>query len=178
MPYGSVLSHLPWDRGWRRRSSFGLLRLALVQGLFAAIAAPLGGQSLAVVEPLQGLRFRSLAVGGERIRVTDSSHRAEWLVRGQGTVEVFAILPDALHNSSGPGQISLEFGYGDLAYILPGSSDVVLANPRHRLLLTLPESEMPVRILLGGRARSTGEEMAGDYGAPLSLVVSGAKGSQ
>jgi hypothetical protein len=170
---GALEGNLTQGFGKAFRLSWCLL--ALGQALSVSPPEPLAGQSSTIVEPVQGLRFDHLEAGGERIPVTDPGRRAEWLVRGQGTVEILTVLPENLTHGRGSGEISLEFGYGDMAYVLPGSSEPILVNPSHPLLLTLPDNGLPVRILLGGKARSTGEEIAGDYGAPVTLLVSQAR---
>jgi hypothetical protein len=134
--------------------------------------APGAAQPVPEVEPVQGLCFETLGPGGERISVRDASRRAEWLVRGDGLAELHLVLPQALENVRGNGEIPLSFVVGDLAYVRPGSHELVYANPTKPLTLMLPENGQPVRVILGGTARSTGEELAGHYQAPVLLLAS------
>jgi hypothetical protein len=150
----------------------GLPFLAFCACLAFLLATPGAAQPTVVVEPVQGLLFESLGPGGERIRVRDASRRAEWLVRGEGAVELHLVLPEALENLRGTCDIALEFAGGDLAYILPGSQELVFAHPGQPLSLRLPGNDLPVRVILGGTARSTGLELAGDYQASVALLVS------
>jgi hypothetical protein len=160
-------------RGYQRAGrASGLPFRLLCMCLGLIPAAPGAGQTAVVVEPVQGLLFETLGPGGDHIPVRDASRRAEWLVRGEGSVELHLVLPEALESLQGRGDIALEFAGGDLAYILPGSQDLVLAHPGQPLSLSLPGNDLPVRVILGGTARSTGFELAGDYEAPVVLLVS------
>ncbi|MFC1661423.1 hypothetical protein ACFL3S_08250 [Gemmatimonadota bacterium] len=154
-------------RRWKKT-----LLLGLGSAWVSLVGAPAAGQQEVVaVEAVQGLRFEFLEAGTERIGVRDPARRGEWLVYGQGAVEINVVLPRALINTGQTGEIPLEFGYGDLAFVLPGTPDLILADPNQPLLIRFPENGLPVRILLGGVALSTGEESAGDYGAPVSLLL-------
>lgn len=143
---------------------------ALLALLLAVV--PAAAQPAAVVEPVQGLLFQSLGPGGEHIPVRDASRRAEWLVRGEGSVDLHLVLPEILENLEGTCDIALDFAGGDLAYILPGSQELVFADPAQPLSVRLPGNDLPVRVILGGTARSTGLELAGDYHASVALLVS------
>ncbi len=158
------------QRDARASVRYGSLTLALLCGL--SLVAPGVAQRVPEVEPLQGLRFETLGPGGERISVRDASRRAEWLVRGDGLAELHLVLPQALENVRGNGEIPLNFVVGDLAYVRPGSQELVYANPTKPLTLTLPGNGLPLRVILGGTARSTGEELAGHYQAPVLLLAS------
>jgi hypothetical protein len=150
----------------------GLRSLAFSACLAFLLATPGTAQPAVVVEPVQGLLFETLGPGGEHIAVRDASRRAEWLVRGEGLVDLHLVLPNALENARGTCDIVLEFAGGDLAYILPGSQDLVFADPAQPLSLRLPGNDQSLRVVLGGTARSTGLELAGDYHASLTLLVS------
>ncbi len=160
----------PGCQGTGRPPGLPSLAFGMCLGLF--LATPGAGQTAAVVEPVQGLLFETLGAGGERIAVEDASRRAEWLVRGEGAVDLHLVLPDVLENLQDTCDIALEFAGGDLAYILPGSQELVLAHPGQPLSLSLPGNDLPVRVILGGTARSTGLELAGDYEAAVILIVS------
>lgn len=130
-----------------------------------------GAQEQVVVESLQGLSFEDLEGNGETIPVSDAARRAEWVIRGRSSVEVTLLLPNALVSPEGRGKIPLEFDFGDLAYLLPGSSDPILAHPRHPLVVHLSSESDQVRIFLGGTAKCSGREAAGEYEALISLLL-------
>lgn len=160
----------PRDQGaW---GQCGLRPLFLGAAIASLVAGAAQGQIAPVVEPVQDLRFEVLGVGGDNIPVRDSFRRAEWLVHGAGPVELHCVLPEVLEAGESASRIPLEFVYGDLAYLLPGSTDPVFVHPGTPFTLNLPEGGHAVRVLLGGTARSTGEELAGDYQAPVVLLVS------
>lgn len=136
-----------------------------------AVAAPAGGQEGAppptAAIPVQGLTFETFVPGvSSRIGVRDGSRRAEWRLEGVGEVEVVLTLPESL---SGPGdrRIPLEFRYGDVAVSLGG--ELRLVDPRQPFTLRLrPEG---VRLLVGGTARPGLEDLAGEYGADIQVLL-------
>jgi hypothetical protein len=158
------------DRGAGGHSAFRSLALVVVLASMPVRVAEC--QQAAAVEPVQGLRFETLGTGGESIPIQDPFRRAEWLVRGEGSVELHLVLPPALKNLDGRGEIPLQFAFGDVGVLFPGSQEPVFFHPHSPIPLTLPEDHSPVRVILGGRARSTGQELAGSYQAPILLLVS------
>lgn len=150
---------------WTYRTSGIALILCLV------MAAPAGGQEgvglPAAAIPVQGLSFDTFIPGvASRIPVRDAARRAEWRLEGAGEVEVLLTLPGSL---TGPGDrsIPLEFRYGDVGVVLDG--EVRLVDPRQPFTVRLrPEG---VRLLVGGSARPGLEEMAGEYGADIQVLL-------
>jgi hypothetical protein len=157
-----------------RRPNRALLGTLLALGVGcgggrAAAQAPAPATVEAV--PVQGLTFGPLLPGvPEQVRVSDGARRAEFLLAGEGTVDVALLLPAAMTSPDGT-RIPLRFEAADGALLRNASAAPLPVNPLGTIRVQLQGAQTPTRLLLGGTALPARDQAAGSYTTTLVLVV-------
>lgn len=156
-----------------RRRHFWVLFLAALWG--GVCGGPAWSQTPAAMSvaavPVQDLGFGPLLPGvPERVTVGDAARRAEFLLTGQGVVELSIVLPTALTAANGA-QVPLRFTATDAALLVNASAELIPLNPLAPIRIVLDPAVGPARLLIGGTALPALDLPAGLFTTRVVVVI-------